>query len=197
MSENWKHAIDEELNALQNIKTWSISTLPFGKHSIGCKWVYKLMMNDDGTVECYKAQLVAKGYNQQEGFDYQENFSPVAKQSTVRMFLALSAINGWHMSQFDVNNVFLNGDLDEEVYMDLPHGLDMSQVKGVACEDRLVCRLHKSLYGLKQASRQLNLKFASCLQSYGFQQSKFDRQMETISLSYFFMLMIQQLAVTH
>ena len=143
----WCIAMQQEIKALQSNHTWSLVPLPTHKHPIGCKWVYKIKLNPDGTVERYKARLVAKGYNQVEGIDYNETFAPVAKLTTVRVLLSLAAIRNWHLHQLDVNNAFLHGDLSEEVYMKLPPGF------GRKGENR-VCKLHKSLYGLKQASRQ-------------------------------------------
>ena len=109
-----------EIAALQATGTWSLVPLPSHKQPIGCKWVYKIKLKADGTVERYKARLVAKGYNQIEGVDYQETFAPVAKMVTVRVLLSVAALHGWHLHQLDVNNAFLNGDLDEDVYMSLP-----------------------------------------------------------------------------
>lgn len=118
----WQLAMDDELAALERNNTWSIIPLPFDKHSIGCKWVYKLKLYADGSVERHKARLVAKGFNQQEGIDFLDTFSPVAKLVTVKVLLALAACKNRHLTQLDITNAFLNGDLLEEVYMDLPPG---------------------------------------------------------------------------
>lgn len=106
-----------ELQALQSNDTWRLTLLPPQKTAIGCRWIYKIKYRVDGSIERYKARLVAKGYMQMEGLDYLDTFSPVAKLTTVRLLLALAAIDQWHLRQLDVNNAFLHGELDEEVYM--------------------------------------------------------------------------------
>ncbi|PKI62383.1 hypothetical protein CRG98_017189 [Punica granatum] len=136
----------EEIHALELNKTWTVEQLPTGKRPIGCKWVFKVKRRADGSVERYKAWLVAKGFTQVEGIDFHETFAPVAKLVTVRCLLTVAVARGWIIHQMDVNNAFLHGDLEEEVYMELPPGISASK-KGD------VCRLRKSLYGLRQASR--------------------------------------------
>lgn len=143
--------MSDELIAMEKNNTWLVVALPVGKHTISCKWVYKVKHKADGSVERYKARLVAKGYTQQEGLDYIETFSSVAKLTTVKVLLSIAVSFNWPLIQLDVNNAFLHGDLFEEVYMDLPLGYKHSVVARQG--DRLVCKLQKSIYSLKQASR--------------------------------------------
>jgi hypothetical protein len=138
----WNQAIIEEMATLQKNETWELMPLPEGKKAIGCKWVFSIKYKADGTIDRYKARLVAKGYTQSYGIDYQETFLLVAKLNTVRVLLSISANLDWPLHQFDVKNVFLHGNLEEEVYMDVPPGFATSHV-GV------VCKLQKALYGLK------------------------------------------------
>ena len=164
----WQAAMASELKALQENGTWTLVPLPAGKFPIGCRWVFKIKHQSDGSIERYKARLVAKGFTQLEGVDFQDTFSPTAKIISVRCLLALAASHKWPIHQLDVNNVFLHGDLMEEIYMSPPPGLRRQG------ETDLVCRLHKSLYGLKQASRQWFAKFSEAICSAGFEQSRAD-----------------------
>ncbi|KAK4386639.1 Retrovirus-related Pol polyprotein from transposon RE2 [Sesamum angolense] len=123
----WDKAMAEELKALETNNTWEVTSLPAGKKAIGSRWVYKLKLNPDGSVNRHKARLVAKGYNQIEGVDYTESFSPVAKTVTVRIFLGIASAYSWPVHQLDINNAFLHGFLDEEVYMSPPMVIQCSQ----------------------------------------------------------------------
>ena len=117
--------------------------LPIDKTPVGCKWVYKINLKYDGSIEHYKARLVVKGYTQTHGIDYLNSFSPIAKMSTVRLLLAVAAAKQWSLHQLDINNAFLHGDLKEEVYMTIPHGFSASSPSKV-------CRLQKSFIALNR-----------------------------------------------
>ncbi|RVW93071.1 Retrovirus-related Pol polyprotein from transposon RE1 [Vitis vinifera] len=141
----WKEAMNEEFRALMKNKTWSLVSFPTNRTSVGCKWVFKLKRNLDGSVSRYKARLVAKSYSQVPGFDFYETFSPIVKPTTIRVVLAIAVSQSWSIRQLDVNNAFLNGELQEKVYMDQSLGFDGRTNQ----EQKLVCKLHKALYGLK------------------------------------------------
>jgi hypothetical protein len=143
----WVNAIDEEMVALDANVTWELVALLKNKKVIRCKWVYKVKHNANGSVNRYKARLVAKSYAQTYGIDYEETFSPVAKMTIVKAIIVMAVVKGWSLHQMDVKNVFLHGDLQEEVYMEQPPGyVDQTH-------PNLVYRLKKTLYGLKQAPR--------------------------------------------
>nr|CAD1834152.1 unnamed protein product [Ananas comosus var. bracteatus] len=169
---HWQAAMDAELQALQRNNTWSLVSLPAGHKPIGCRWVYKIKYHSDGTIERYKARLVAKGYTQIAGLDYKETFSPTAKLTTLRCLLTIAAARNWFTLQLDVQNAFLHGNLQEIVYMEPPPGLRRQG-------ENMVCRLNKSLYGLKQASRNWFSVLSGALESAGFAQSKADYSLFT------------------
>jgi hypothetical protein len=122
--DNWKLAINAELDALVRNNTWTLVPLPPPKHAIGCKWLFKLKLHSNGSIERYKARLIAKGYTQTEGVDYMDTFSHIVKMTIIRVLLAIAAIQQWLLYQLDVNTVFLHGDLNEEVYMQPPPGFN-------------------------------------------------------------------------
>ncbi|GJU02225.1 putative RNA-directed DNA polymerase [Tanacetum coccineum] len=166
----WIEAMKQEIQALEENKTWTLEELPKGKRAIDSKWVYKIKYKPNGDVERYKAHLVAKGCTQMEGVDFHETFTPVAKLVTVRTLLTVAVKRNWHIHQLDVNNAFLHGDLNEGVYMKLSEGFGKQ-------DDNRVCKLKKSLYGLKQASRNWYKKFTHSLLDVGFKQSHADHSL--------------------
>nr|GEU75380.1 retrovirus-related Pol polyprotein from transposon TNT 1-94 [Tanacetum cinerariifolium] len=165
----------KEINALERNGTWTLTTLPTNKTPIGCKWVYRIKYFTDGAVEKYKARLVAKGFTQKEGIDFKEIFARVAKMVTVRVVIAVAIHNNWYLEQLDVNNAFLHGDLFEEVYMKVLQGYATS------LPPNTVCKLNKSLYGLKQANRQWFTKLTDFLTSLNINQSYADTPLFTLN----------------
>ena len=133
----------EEMDALDGNGTWNLVHLPTGKKVIGCHWVFAVKVNPDGSVARLKARLVTKGYTQTYGVDHSDTFTFVAKMTYVRLFISLATTHNWDLHQLDIKNVFLHGDLQEEVYMEQPPGF---VTRG---EIGKVCHLQKSLYGLK------------------------------------------------
>ncbi|KAH9697084.1 hypothetical protein KPL71_023464 [Citrus sinensis] len=162
LDKKWRIAMDEEIKAIVKNDTWELTTLPKGHKAIGVKWVYKTKRNAKGEIERHKAKLVAKGYSQKAGIDYDEVFVPVAILETIRLITSLAAQNKWRIFQMDVKSAFLNGFLEEEVYIEQPLGY---VVKGH--EDK-VLRLKKALYGLKQAPRAWNSRIDKYFQEKGF-----------------------------
>ena len=115
--------MNEEMEALQKNSTWELVPLPEGKKIVGCRWIFIVKLNLDGNINQYKARLVAKGYTQKYGIDYEDTFAPVVKMNTIQVLISLAANLNWPLRQFDVKNAFLNGTIDEEVYMDPPPGM--------------------------------------------------------------------------
>jgi hypothetical protein len=181
--ECWNLAMQVELLALENNGTWEIVDLPANVKPIGCRWVYKIKHHADGSIERFKARLVAKGYSQVEGIDYFDTYSPVAKLTTVRTVIALASIKGWFIHQLDVNNAFLHGDLHEDVYMLIPPGVH-------SAKPNQVCKLVKSLYGLKQASRKWNEKLTAFLFSLNFTQAYSDHSLFVRQTASSFLLLL-------
>jgi histone deacetylase 1/2 len=167
-SDKWKKAMGEEYEALMKNKTWHLVPPSKGKNLIDCKWVYRIKKKADGTVDRYKACLVAKGFKQRYGIDYENTFSPVVKAATIRLVLSIAVTRGWSLRQLDVQNAFLHGVLEEEVYMRQPPGFEDKNVPSY------VCKLDKALYGLKQAPRAWYSRLSSKLLDLGFVSSKSD-----------------------
>lgn len=168
-AEQWQTAAREEYDALMDKQTWTLTKLPPGRAAIGSKWVFKVKYNPDGTVNRYKARLVAQGYSQKPGIDYDETFSPVVHRTSLRTLLAYGVQRGMIIHQMDVVTAFLNGSLTEEIYMKQPDGFEAHG------REDLVCRLNRSLYGLKQSSRCWNLVLDEYLTSLGFRPSDADQ----------------------
>jgi hypothetical protein len=145
--EKWRNAMDEEIKPIEKNNTWELTTIPKEQKSIGVKWVFKAKKNAKGEIERYKARLVAKGYSQRPGIDYGEVFAPVAQLKTIRMVISLAAQNKWKIYQMDVKSTFLNGILEEEIYVEQP----MSYV--IKGDEEKVLKLENALYGLNQAPR--------------------------------------------
>ncbi|CAM8952089.1 unnamed protein product [Rhodiola kirilowii] len=157
-----------EYDALLRNRTWTLVPPPCNANIIGCKWVYRIKRRADGTIERYKVRVVAKGFNQEEGVDYVDTFSPVVKPASICIVLAIALTLNWSLHQVDINNAFLNGDLSEKVYMAQPPGfLDQSHLSHV-------CLLQKALYGLKQAPRAWFTKLRLFLLDHGFVSCKSD-----------------------
>ncbi|XP_059590835.1 retrovirus-related Pol polyprotein from transposon RE1 isoform X1 [Vitis vinifera] len=164
----WKKAVQDEIDALEKNGTWTITDLPVGKRPVGCKWIFTIKYKADGSVERFKARLVARGFTQSYGIDYQETFAPVAKLNTIRILLSLAVNQDWCLQQLDIKNAFLNGDLEEEVYMEIPPGFEESMAKNQ------VCKLQKSLYGLKQSPRAWFDRFTKAVLKLGYKQGQAD-----------------------
>lgn len=162
----WQEAMKTEITQLICNNTWTVCELPANRKAIDNKWVFKTKTNSDGSIERFKARLVAKGYSQVPVIDYNETFAPVAKYKSMRTLLAIATIYNYEVEHLDVETAFLNASLNEELYMKLPKGYEQYTNGGV----QLVCRLHKSIYGLKQASNEWNKELDNTIRSFGFTQ---------------------------
>jgi hypothetical protein len=167
----WRKAMMEEMNSIKDNNTWELVDLPRGHKPIGLKWVFKVKRDEHGAIIQHKARLVAKGYVQKQGIDFEEVFALVARIESVRLLLALAANKGWSVHHMDVKSVFLNGKLEEEVYVAQAPGFVVPGKEGK------VLRLRKALYGLRQAPRAWNAKLDAMMTSLGFQRSKSEHAM--------------------
>ena len=164
----WENAAYDEYRTLLDHDTWELTDLPEGRKAIGSKWVFKRKLNDKGEVARYKCCLVAQGFAQKEGIDFTETFAPVAKFGAIRTLLAHGTQRGMHIHQMDVKTAFLHGHLEETIYMKQPEGFE------VPGKEHMVCKLKRSLYGLKQSSRCWFVELKKYLVSLGYEQSKAD-----------------------
>jgi hypothetical protein len=165
-AEHWEKAMKEELDSIEENKTWELIDLPHGRKAVGSKWVYKIKRDENGKIVRYKARLVAQGFSQKFGIDYDEVFAPVARSTTLRLLLSVAGKRNYVVRHYDIKTAFLNGKLEEEVYLKQPLGFQ----KG-----NKVYRLKKSLYGLKQAARVWNQTLHEALVTNGCIQNQTDR----------------------
>lgn len=163
--QRWIAAMEEELSMIEKNKTWILMDRPQDRKVIGVKWVFRTKLNADGSINKHKARLVVKGYAQIFGVDYSDTFAPVARLDTIRLLLAIAAQKGWKVFQLDVKSAFLNGILQEEIYVEQPQGFVKEG------EGDKVYLLRKALYGLKQAPRAWYSKIDEHLLNLGFVKS--------------------------
>lgn len=169
-SEKWKQAEDEEYQAHLDNGTWELVGRPEGVNVIGSRWVFKTKLDENGEIVKFKARGVAQGYSQKEGIDFEKVFAPTARQTTIRTVLSVAAWKDWELENMDVNVAFLNAEVEEEIYMRQLEGYEVYGPNG----EELVCKLKKSIYGLKQASRNWNQTIDKWMKDYGFKASEAD-----------------------
>ena len=175
LHEDWKESVGDEANAMIKNDTWFESELPKGKKAVTSKWIFTIKYKPDGTIERKKTRLVARGYTQTYGEDYIDTFAPVAKLHTIRIVLSLAVNLEWELWQMDVKNAFLQGELEDEVYMHPPPGLEHLVKPGN------VLRLKKAIYGLKQSPRAWYNKLSTTLNGRGFKKSELDHTLFTLT----------------
>lgn len=168
LEKEWRQAMKTELEAIERNDTWELTDLPKGHKAIGLKWVYKIKKDSNGMIVKHKARLVAKGYVQKQGVDFEEAFAPVTRLEIVRLLLALAATNSWEVHHLDVKSAFLNGEIEEEVYVSQPTGYE---VKG---QEGKVYKLRKALYGLRQAPRAWYTRLSKFLEKLGFEKCPYE-----------------------
>ena len=168
-SKNWIDAIKDEMKSMEDNDVWDLVELPKGVKPIGWKWILKTKRDSKGYVERYKACLVAKGFTQNEGIDYKETFSPISSKDSFKIIMTLVAHYDLNLHQMNVKTTFLNGDIEETIYIMQPENFESEESK------HLVCKLKKSIYGLKQASHQWYQKFDQVITSFGFKENTVDQ----------------------
>jgi hypothetical protein len=189
----WRQAMSAKLTTLMRHNTWTLVPPPKHCHLIGCKWVFRVKRNADGTIDRFKARLVAKGFNQRPGLDYKETFSQVVKPATIQSVLTIAVTQGWQLRQLDVNNAFLHGMLNEDVYMVQPPGFKDDT------NPQHVCRLNKAIYGLKQAPRAWYSTLRGAILEFGFVNSRADSSLfiyKTKSVTCYFLVYVDDLVIT-
>ncbi|CAH2104888.1 unnamed protein product [Euphydryas editha] len=165
--EEWCKAMEDELQSFRDNDAWDLVDKPSDARVVQCKWVFKRKLNSDNTVR-YRARLVAKGYTQKQGIDYKETFSPVLRYSSLKLLFAISVNLDLNITHLDVTTAFLNGQLNECVYMQLPNNLKNERNVGK------VLKLKKAIYGLKQSARAWYKKVENCLQELGYKKSLYE-----------------------
>ena len=190
---HWREAMSTELTALMKHGTWDLVLPPSNFTPVGCKWVFRVKRHADGSVDRFKARIVAKGYDQRLGIDYKETFSLVVKPETIRTVLSIAVMKGWDLRQMDVNNAFLNGALTETVFMEQPPGFkDLSKPNHV-------CRLKKAIYVLKQALQAWYTTLKNAILQLGFHSSKADSSLFIYSQGSnlcYFLVYVDDLVIT-
>jgi hypothetical protein len=169
--EFWNKAMDEELDQIEKNDTWELVPIPKNKNVIGTKWVFRNKLNEDGQVTRNKARLVCKGYAQIKGIDFEETFAPVARMEAICLLLSYACSKNVKVYHMDVKSAFLNGELEEEVYIEQPEGFQLSE------NTDYVCKLKKALYGLKQAPRAWYSRLDKYLQQAGFRKGSADNNL--------------------
>jgi hypothetical protein len=170
-NEDWIKSMNEELDQIEKNQTWELVPRPEDKNVIGTKWIFKNKLNENGHIIKNKSILVCKGYAQVEGIDFEETFSPVARLEAIIMFLAFACFKNFKIYQMDVKSTFLNGTLEEEVYLEQPEGFKLTE------NQDYVCKLKKALYGLKQAPRAWFSRLDNYLQQQGYKRGTTDNNL--------------------
>ncbi|KAL0285668.1 UNVERIFIED_CONTAM: Retrovirus-related Pol polyprotein from transposon TNT 1-94 [Sesamum angustifolium] len=165
----WKEAINSEIESVMQNHTWELVGLPSGSKPLGCKWILKRKYKADGSIDKYKARLVAKGFKQKEGLDFFYTYLQITRITSIRVLIVVVVLYDLEIHQIDVKTAFCNGELDEEIYMEQPEGFV------VPGQEKKVCRLVKSLYGLKQSHKQWHEKFDRTMLSNGFKINECDK----------------------